>query len=946
GRYRDVSYRHLRRQTLRLASILGKTKLEGERVALWGPNSPEWMVCYLATLFAGAVAVPMRLSLPRQASLRQLADSHARIAFVQDIAQVERLAAAKEELQDLERVLVFDADEEEASRIDWPPTQSLSSLVAERLQPEERDRVVERALAVSPESLATISYTTTQSGEPLGAIFDHGQRTKALEHIAQWFELGDDDLAFTALPWGQAASLDSSLHYLRSGVPNVLSHSFEVVFEEIQQASPTLAMLVPHALERAYDEIIDASVRRLPESTQEMFYWALGTGKKMRAAGETASQELRDRYARADRTFFSRIRGSFGGRFRRFFCTGAPLSRGLAESINAIGLEPINLYSVTEAGGFPAVNIDGPRADSCGQAAAGFEIKISELGEILVRGPSVMRGYWGRPKATAKVLDDDGWLHTGDMGEIGDDGFLTLTGRAGGTLLLSTGRRVDPRHVEKLLTANPFVDQAAVFGDGRPYVAALLVPDLEALATFVREHHPEDTSAPENLHAPSASSLDWFWQVEGPEVFTTSADPRVARLLQGVVERVNAQLDEWECVERFSLIGHRVSSEADRMAEALTHHRGEMEQIFSDQLRAMYPRGAVTADREITQVTLGPERLRELLEKESVLDAWTADAGIDFLFDVARAHGIDTPSVVHMCDAATSVAQMELEEKPLSTAFIVGDPVRIHRVLPPSVYRLFRHDHIRRLRSRLVELAGLVDGQVLGYVVDRHGYVRGICRLETALPEEPRTIFGPQFRLHAEISRRCDAVVFFVPRGGRQVRIFARGELKGRYSSGDWSAENASEVEETLERVAAEKGEDPALLRRLVRCAFRMSEENQGAIFMLGDADSILTKSDPSNLSRFAWLASAPVAGLSDEELIAFAKQDGATVIDSATGRFRGCMILLRPDASTRADIGEGKGARHSSAAKTSAETGALALTVSQDGPITLYDSGRRVLSL
>ncbi|MEO1088501.1 MAG: DNA integrity scanning protein DisA nucleotide-binding domain protein, partial [Acidobacteriota bacterium] len=167
-----------------------------------------------------------------------------------------------------------------------------------------------------------------------------------------------------------------------------------------------------------------------------------------------------------------------------------------------------------------------------------------------------------------------------------------------------------------------------------------------------------------------------------------------------------------------------------------------------------------------------------------------------------------------------------------------------------------------------------------------------------------------------------------------------------RRSSGDWVPEDAGEVEETIERLAGDRGEEAPLLRRLIRCAFRMSEENQGAIFMIGDAQRILAKSDASDLSRMAWLASSPASDLSDDELIAFAKQDGATVIDAATGRFRGCMILLRPDAATRADVGEGKGARHSSAAKTSAETGALAITVSQDGPITVYEGGRRVLSL
>jgi DNA integrity scanning protein DisA with diadenylate cyclase activity len=242
-------------------------------------------------------------------------------------------------------------------------------------------------------------------------------------------------------------------------------------------------------------------------------------------------------------------------------------------------------------------------------------------------------------------------------------------------------------------------------------------------------------------------------------------------------------------------------------------------------------------------------------------------------------------------------------------------------------------------------MAKMVDGLVLGYVVDKHGYVRGIHKLNVTLNEPDNYLLGPQFRHHAAISQNCDAVVFFVPIGGRQVRVFADGNLIGRYSNGDWSPENLLKVDEVIAQLAVQKNCSPHLIRRILRCAFQMSEENLGAIFILGHAEAILEHSDASEISHFAMIVSAPLEQLSDQELINFAKQDGATVIDM-NGKFRGCMVLLRPDAETHAEIGPGKGARHSSAAKMSAETQALAITVSHDGPITIYDSGRRILSL
>ncbi|MEM8930980.1 MAG: AMP-binding protein, partial [Acidobacteriota bacterium] len=366
-RYRDVSYRHFRRQTLRLTHALLEHRLRGERVVVWAANSPDWMIVYMAALFAGALVVPLRRSLPAEAILHTLEDCTPRVIVVQDGDQATWVEQQREHLPHLDLLLTIDDPPTDGKAIPEPPGERLSSLVAERLEAEADTAVRETIASAEPAAAAAIHYTTTQAGAPLGAVFDQGQRAATLRHLDAWFHLDDDDVAFTTLPWGYIPSLEAALHYFVSGVPNVLSQRRELVFEEIQQASPTLVLTIPNALERAYDEVIDKGIRTLPESTQEMFYWALTTAKKLLAAGTDASAELRERYARADRTFFSTIRGAFGGRFRRFVCTGAPLDRDLAESIQAIGLVPINVYSVTESGGFPAVHPgDGRDPETCG----------------------------------------------------------------------------------------------------------------------------------------------------------------------------------------------------------------------------------------------------------------------------------------------------------------------------------------------------------------------------------------------------------------------------------------------------------------------------------------------------------------------------------------------------------------------------------------------------
>ncbi len=340
-----------------------------------------------------------------------------------------------------------------------------------------------------------------------------------------------------------------------------------------------------------------------------------------------------------------------------------------------------------------------------------------------------------------------------------------------------------------------------------------------------------------------------------------------------------------------------------------------------------------------------PEHLRQLLEKEDILDAWINDAGIGFLFELARAKQIDTPSMVHICETIASIAQMQNEEQPLATALVVGNPARIARVLPESPLQLRQYDHIRRMRRIVTSLAKIVDGQVLGFAVDKHGFLRGIHKLEVSLEQTGSDLTGLHFRHLAAISRHCDAVVFSIPVGGRQVRVFADGQLVGRYVNGTWLAEDTAQIDAAVARLAERKEYDLALLRRLLRCAFKMSERNMGGILLIGDAAAILERSDSSEIRNVATVTNVAVADLSDDELILFAKQDGATVIDTS-GDLKGIMVLLRPAASTQAQIGPGKGARHSSAAKMSAETGSVAITISQDGPIAVYDSGQRVLSL
>ncbi len=944
--YRDISYHRFRILTFRMANFFRSQGIaRGERVAIIADNSLEWMVAYVACLLAGGVVVPLRLSLPANVLHFALQDSGATVVVVNSVQQSKSIEdagaeALKGKWSNLRATLVIDEAQESS-----PGTFSVRTILANSVPPEAQKEIRRHAESVAPQAMASIHYTAIETGEPKGAVFTQAQRLQAMQHLSQWLTFDEDDLAFTIIPWSTTSSLYFTLHQFLMGIPNALAESTQRAMENAQHISPTVVQITPFILESFFNQIIH-EMSELPESSREVFNWALAISKEYLAAGPNASKALQEGYNRANLTFFSQIRGKIGGRMNRLYSAGASLPQHLADFIEAIGLLPLNIYSRTRAGGIPVISRpDARRPGSCGQVAPGFQIRIAGDGEILIKGPTAMRQYWQKPEETQRAIDTEGWLHTGDMGYLDEEGFLYLTGRKESLMVLSTGHKVMPSPIENALMSSPFIAHAAVFGEGRPYVSALIVPDLESLAGDFLDDVPDDEPI---MATPTAKMLNWYWlqEHEEEEPLATTAHPEVKTLLDKTIDEVNQRLDRSQRVKKYSLLEQAFSNAANEFGELMPTGRHLIAERYKPQIKAMYPQTLEIVRKEITEVEVNPERMRELLAKESLLDAWMADAGIEFLFDLARQKEIDAPSMVHISDIAASIAQMEHEEKPLSTALIVGDSARIARHLPVSQVQLLRHDHIRRMRKMLFTLAPIVDGQVLGFVIDKHGYLRGIHKIDVPLDEHPSSfLLGPQFRRHAAISGTCDALVFFVPTGGKQVRVFANGELVGRYSNGDWSKESIFKVGNRMARLVEQKRYDLPLVQRVLRCAFQMAEENLGAIFIVGDADTILERSDAPEISYFAWIVSAEMDTMTDAELINFAKQDGATVVDTH-GQFRGCMVLLRPGANTQAEIGPGKGARHSSAAKMSAEANCLAIAVSQDGPITVYDNGQRVLSL
>jgi long-chain acyl-CoA synthetase len=610
-RYQNVSYHLFQQRVFQMARFLAEHGIaNGERVALSANNSPDWMVAYIGCLLAGGVALPLRTSFSMNTLRHILSDSGAKVAFLEEPpclqSVFEMVHQGDEALSELKTIIAVHQDSEDALSL---PAEiiSLEEIFENSLpvSPEEREAIEMHAKNVSPDALATIHYGTVESGESVGAAFDHAQSVASWEHIRDWFTLSDDDVAFTMLPWSSPPSLASALHYFLSGVPNALIDDYELVFESMQQISPTVMLDIPYTWERLYEGYM-SWISEQPSSSQEVFKWAVAKAKEYRAAGPGASPQLRQEYARADMTFFSEFRGRIGGRMRRLFSAGASLPQELVEFFEAVGLPMFNVYSLTEAGGFPTVSRPGEsKPNACGKPSVGFEVRIAEDGEIMVRGETIMRRYWQHLEATTQVIGTDGWLHSGDIGNFDSDGYLQITGRKRHLMVLSTGRKIAPLAIESELTASPFIAQAAIFGEGKPYVSAMIVPDLITLSDYFND--------------------------DG-EAVPSTGHPRVKALLDEVIGEVNEKLDRWEQIREYNLLDQALSRDAGELTPSMKISRHVVAEKYAAQIEAMYPIPVQFEETEVTQVQVDPEHLRELLEKESILDAWMADAGIGIPF--------------------------------------------------------------------------------------------------------------------------------------------------------------------------------------------------------------------------------------------------------------------------------------------------------------------------
>ncbi len=521
GLFRDRSWADVRRRADHAAAGLIALGIQpGDRVAILSENRPEWIEADLAILAAGAVGVTMHAPLVAGQVEYQLMHSGARGAIVSDRAQAAKILAGLARTPAIEWIVPFEpiGSTGELACVTW------DGLIARGRGGEAE--VARREAAIGLDDLATILYTSGTTGPPKGVMLTHGNLLSNAEATLQVSDAGPDDVLLSWLPYSHiyARTVDLYLSML-AGQTVVLSSSPEAVLADVALTGPTWLTAVPRFYEKVW-----AAVEPLPAD------------------------------ARA-----ARLRAMFGPRLRRLSSGGAPLPKHIAQGVCEAGIPLLEGYGLTESSPVICFNrVGANRVGTVGQALPGVEVAIAPDGEILTRGPHVMAGYWADPEATAATIID-GWLHTGDVGSIDADGYLTITDRKKDILVTAGGKNIAPAELERLLTADPLIDQAVVCGDARPFVAAIVVPNLAAL-----EAEAEKQGA--------AIAIDGDWVAPGPAF----------DLIAGRVEAAMAAVSPPERVRAFLALARPLSLDRDELTPTLKVRRRLVLDRFAEPIDDLY----------------------------------------------------------------------------------------------------------------------------------------------------------------------------------------------------------------------------------------------------------------------------------------------------------------------------------------------------------------------
>jgi long-chain acyl-CoA synthetase len=571
GAWHDVTYAQLA-ETVREVG-LGLIDLgvqPGERVSILANTRPEWTYADLGATSAGAIVVPIYQTNSPEECHWVLSDSEACAVVCENEAQLAKIAAIRDRLPNLRTIIVIDPPADSSGNGDSPAS-SLQAITLEEVRARGRGRSAEelepRRAAVRPEDPFTFIYTSGTTGPPKGCVLTHGNYCAIIEMISEVREITEDEVIYLYLPLAHSYALLVQLGAFALG--STLAYyggDTKLILPELGEVKPTYLPSVPRVFEKIYT-VAHGAIEAQPPEEQERAKKAIQLGVKVRDMvnrGEPVPEELRKPFEEADEQLFKNVRAIFGGRVRQATSGAAPIAHEILEFFYACGVPVFEGYGMTEtATAATTSTLEHHRFGTVGRALPGVELKIAEDGEILVKGANIFAGYHNQASTSFGAVED-GWLHTGDLGAIDEDGYLSITGRKKDIIITAGGKTLTPANIENDLKQSRWISQAMMHGDQRPYPVVLVTLDEEEIPVYAREHDlPED-------------------------IASLSRDPQIHALIQREIDRANAKYAQVEQVKKFAILDHDLSQPTGELTPTLKVKRSVVNEKYADVFDALY----------------------------------------------------------------------------------------------------------------------------------------------------------------------------------------------------------------------------------------------------------------------------------------------------------------------------------------------------------------------
>src|SRR5882762_4376272 len=534
----------------------------GDRVGLFASNRPEWHTADFAITGAGGVTVPVYFNESSERITYILNHAEAKILFVAGGAQLARLLEIRSALQHLEHIVVADAGS------DIPPDCLRYETLIASAGGAEVAAYRLRASQVLSGQLASIIYTSGTTGEPKGVMLTHTNFCSNANDVGCDFNLAaQDDVAISFLPLAHVYGRTLDYIYLFQSVSIAYVEIVDQLAQALKEVRPTVMAAVPRVFEKIYAKLMEQGSRETGLK-RKIFYWAIRTAELAalwRCGEAKVGPLLKLQWLISDKLVYSKIRAGTGGRLRIVPSGGAPLSKALAEFFWAVGVPIYQGYGLTETSPIVSSNYPKNRVGSSGQPIPHSEVRIAGDGEVQVRGPMIMQGYYKRPDATREVLDDEGWFSTGDIGYLDKDNYLFITDRKKDLIKTAGGKFVAPQPIENALKTSPYILNAMIVGDQRRFVVALIVPNAATVSARLQDQGVRLASHEE-----------------------MAAHPAVRSLIEGEVKRLTAHLAQWETIKRFALLPEDFTFDNGNLTFTLKLKRRVVEKNYREIIDKLY----------------------------------------------------------------------------------------------------------------------------------------------------------------------------------------------------------------------------------------------------------------------------------------------------------------------------------------------------------------------